>query len=170
MSSLLGSQNGKAFWTILHFQFKLILFDLPLGRKQINIGYCSQCNLHRIWMVSPRVVKQGGPLWIFQEVWWFFQHGNIWYHRSCQEGVNHLPSDDSSVFLIASIQNAVCEVNWWSQSSFCDQRYRTYHLQPKDGRFRPVTRSQKLSSLILLCVFSSLTPLVSSWPYFFLWM
>lgn len=76
MFSLLGSPHGKALWTTMHFKFKFFLV-YNFRRTWINRGYCSQCNLHRIWMWSPRAVKQGSPLWISQEVWWFLQHGHI---------------------------------------------------------------------------------------------
>lgn len=108
--------------------------------------------LHRAWMVPPWVVKQGGCLNIpggttALLTWQYLLPQEL--SKRAKKKKWHLPFGDGIAFLIASIWNAVCEMNWWVQPSFYDQLCKTLHLDPKDGQFWPATRLQKLSSLFL---------------------
>lgn len=156
-SSLLGSQNGKASWTILHFKLELIVFIYNLGRTGITeVAICTE--LHRVWMVTPGGRQNKAAL--FECPRSYGGSSNVAVFDICILMI-------AVFFLIASIQNAVHEVTRGLQSSFCGQRYRALHLEPQSGQFQPATRLQTLSSLVSLCVLSSLIPLVIRAVIFF---
>lgn len=84
----------------------------------------SPVELHRAWMVPPWAVKQGGCLNIpggttALLTWQYLLPQEL--SKRAKKKKWHLPFGDGIAFLIASIWNAVCEMNWWVQLSFCDQ-------------------------------------------------
>lgn len=93
-SSLLGSQNGKASWTILHFKLELIVFIYNLGRTGITeVAICTE--LHRVWMVTPGGRQNKAALFECPRSYGGSSNVAVFDTARASRRAGHLHSDDS---------------------------------------------------------------------------
>lgn len=162
-SSLLGSQNGKASWTILHFKLELIVFIYNLGRTGITeVAICTE--LHRVWMVTPGGRQNKAALFECPRSYGGSSNVAVFDTARASRRAGHLYSDDSG--FLSDCLHSECSSRG-DPGVAVQFLWPALHLEPQSGQFQPATRLQTLSSLVSLCVLSSLIPLVIRAVIFF---